>query len=115
MNERRVLYAPTESEIQRAILDYLTSIGAVAIRVNSGVHIIQDSNGSTRAFHGAPAGTSDIIACYRGRYVAIECKARRGKTTPAQEDFINRVIEAGGVAFVARSVDDVETQLGEIT
>lgn len=108
MSEKRALYAPTEAEIQRAILEYLDTIGAVAIRVNSGVQFIQDSNGSTRAFRGAPAGTSDIIACYRGRFLAIECKARRGKTTPAQDEFINRVNEAGGLAFVARSIDDVE-------
>ena len=29
-------------------------------------------------------GIPDIIACYRGMFVAIECKAGKGKTTALQ-------------------------------
>ncbi len=104
------LYA-TEKEIQAAILDYLETIGAVAIRVNSGMQFIQDSNGSTRVFRGAKRGTADIIALYRGTYYAIECKTRKGRVSPEQFEFLDRVRRAGGSAFVARSVEDVENVL----
>jgi Holliday junction resolvase len=56
---------------------------------------------------GSPVGLPDICACYKGRMIAIELKAPKGKTSPAQDEFIRRINEAGGNAFVARSLDDV--------
>lgn len=106
------MYTATEGQIQGAIIDYLRSIGAVVTRVNAGVRLIQDSNGGTRAFRGAEKGHADILACVGGRYIAIEVKTRRGRVSPEQEVFLQRVRDAGGCAFVARSVDDVIKQLG---
>lgn len=104
----------SEMEIVNAIIQYIQLLGGVAIRINSGMRVIQDSNGSTRAFRGAPAGTSDIVACLPGgKYAAIEVKTRRGKTTPAQDEFLQRVREAGGVGIVARSIEDVQAALEE--
>ncbi len=57
-------------------------------------------------------GISDIIGCYRGRMIAIELKAPKGTLSPAQEEFIRQINEAGGLAFVARSIDDVIEGLG---
>ena len=52
-------------------------------------------------------GVADIIGCYKGRMIAIELKSPTGKPTPEQERFIQNVNEAGGIAFVARSIDEV--------
>ena len=52
-------------------------------------------------------GVSDIIGCKDGRFLAIEIKTEKGRVTPHQQRFLDRVNEAGGVAFVARSIEDV--------
>jgi Holliday junction resolvase len=46
------------------------------------------------------AGIPDIIACYNGLFVAIECKAGNGKTTALQDREINAIRTAKGLAFV---------------
>ena len=46
------------------------------------------------------AGIPDSIGCYNGRFVAIECKAGKGKTTALQERELARIKDAGGVAYV---------------
>lgn len=57
-------------------------------------------------------GVSDIIGCHNGRFLAIEIKTEKGRVTPHQQRFLDRVNEAGGVAFVARSIEDVTYHLG---
>ena len=57
-------------------------------------------------------GVADIIGCYQGRMIAIELKSPNGKATPDQERFIQNVNDAGGIAFVARSIDEVIEGLG---
>jgi hypothetical protein len=52
---------------------------------------------------------SDILGCLPdGRFLAIEVKSDNGHATDEQAAFIADVIRHGGVAFVARSMDDVE-------
>lgn len=46
------------------------------------------------------AGIPDIIACHRGCFVAIECKAGKGTTTRLQERELDRIRDALGVALV---------------
>jgi len=57
-------------------------------------------------------GVADILGCYKGRMLAIELKSPTGKATPDQERFLQNVKDAGGLAFVARSLDDVIEGLG---
>ena len=52
-------------------------------------------------------GIPDLICCFRGRMVGIEIKTETGRVSEYQQAFIDRINEAGGLAFVARSVDDV--------
>jgi hypothetical protein len=53
-------------------------------------------------------GLSDIIGQMRdGRFLAVEVKRPGGQPTQAQIEFLGLVDRSGGVAFVARSVDDV--------
>lgn len=56
-------------------------------------------------------GVSDIIAIYNGKPVAIEVKSKTGRLTDDQKEFQYDFCQAGGVAFVARSVEDVEERL----
>ena len=52
-------------------------------------------------------GVSDVIGCHNGQFIAIEIKSGKGRVTPYQQRFIDRVNDAGGLAFVARSLQDV--------
>lgn len=53
-------------------------------------------------------GVSDILGCLPdGRFLAIEVKSAKGKTTPYQDLFLKGVELNNGVSLVAKSVDDV--------
>ena len=101
-----------ETELIRNIRDYLKLLGAVTTRVNSGLRVLDGDNPEKRrVFRGAEPGTSDILCCYKGRYVAIEAKIVPNKPTHAQETFLQEVRDAGGIAFVAYNLDDVDREL----
>ncbi|MFM7011479.1 MAG: VRR-NUC domain-containing protein [Betaproteobacteria bacterium] len=59
------------------------------------------------------AGIPDVIGCYRGMFVAFECKAGKGKTTALQEREINAIRTAKGLAFVINedNVDNIQELL----
>ncbi len=58
-------------------------------------------------------GIADIIGLTKtGQFFAIEVKAPKGKASDAQIAFIENVGLSGGIAFVARSVEDVIEGLG---
>lgn len=46
------------------------------------------------------AGVPDIVGCYKGRFFAVECKAGKNATTALQNEEINKIRTAKGVAFV---------------
>jgi Holliday junction resolvase len=46
------------------------------------------------------SGVPDIICCYNGRFLAIECKAGVGKTTALQDRELNLIEKAGGFTLV---------------
>jgi hypothetical protein len=56
------------------------------------------------------AGIPDIIGCFMGLFVAIECKAGKGKLTVLQEREIAAIVAAGGFTFVARedNIDELK-------
>jgi Holliday junction resolvase len=54
------------------------------------------------ATHGyGRSGVPDIIACFRGQFVAIECKAGDKKPTALQQRELKNIMTAGGHAYVA--------------
>lgn len=54
-------------------------------------------------------GTSDILGIMKdGRFLAIEVKSKYGKPSPEQTLFIQKIKANGGIAFVARSISEVE-------
>ena len=85
-----------ERDIVEAIKKYLASLG-------SSVFLPEE--------HGGPYGTSgvpDIICCYRGRFLGLECKLPTGRLTELQKRAINKINIAGGTALRVESVDDVK-------
>ena len=56
------------------------------------------------------AGVPDIIACYKGKFLGIECKVGSNKATALQVKNITDIIEAGGQALVVN-----EDTVGNVT
>jgi Holliday junction resolvase len=53
------------------------------------------------ATHGyGRSGVPDIVGCVNGMFLAIECKAGKGKLTALQANEIQSIRHAGGVAVV---------------
>lgn len=86
-----------EAKLQKKIMAYLKTIpNAIFFKVSQGKY--------------SSHGVSDIIGCvnngkHRGRLIAIEVKTPTGKATPLQTVFLDRVNAAGGLGFIAISVE----------
>ena len=111
--------APLERDTQAAILRYLKADRRVAwaARFNTGAHEVKgvDAKGRpTRRFiRYAFPGCADVLGQLigGGQFLAVEVK-REGETAePEQAAFLARVREAGGLAILARSVEDVKREL----
>lgn len=46
------------------------------------------------------SGVPDIVGCFRGKFVGIECKAGKNKPTALQQLNLDQIEAAGGVALV---------------
>ena len=59
------------------------------------------------------SGVPDIICCYRGNFIAFECKAGNNKPTVLQQLQIAEIINAGGIALIINeeNVDTVAATL----
>jgi hypothetical protein len=101
---------PTEAQVLRAVQRALELHPRVAwvARINSGAGRIQRAIGASQWMRFGFPGCSDLIGqTVEGLFLAVEVKRPSGKPTVDQTAFLERVRAAGGVAFVARSVDDV--------
>lgn len=102
---------PLEKEIQKSIIDYLALLGCWRIRINSGA--MSGNHKGKRwfmRFNDQP-GCPDVIACLEGRFIAIEIKRPGGKLTEKQASALEAIRRAGGLAFVATGIRDVEAVL----
>ena len=113
---------PSEAQILNSLLRFLALDRRVAWakRMNVGASVIEGKDASgkpTRRFvRFAWPGCSDIIGQLAdGRFLAVECKAAHGRLSPDQAAFLDQVNAAGGLAFVARSIEDAQKELGLYT
>lgn len=60
------------------------------------------------------AGIPDIIACVNGFFLAIECKAGKGKTTALQDRELKHIRRSCGVTMVVYDNDEDITRLADI-
>lgn len=89
-----------EKDILRQIRQFLSMLGPRCYVVRQ-----HQSLGSAR-------GVPDLTGCIYhphggGRFFAIEVKGPRGRVTKHQAQHLEAVQKAGGIAVVARSLDDV--------
>lgn len=101
----------TEKQIENDILRYLKLTGYFVFKIKS-VGTFDPKLGRFR--RSSPMymkGVSDILGILPdGRFLAIEVKSEKGRVSPVQAIFIDEIISRGGVAFVARSLSDVQAE-----
>ena len=51
------------------------------------------------------AGVPDFLACVNGRFLAVEAKAGKGKTTALQAAHLEKIKTAGGVSMVVNELN----------
>jgi pantoate kinase len=78
-------------------------------KVKKQIRAILDAHG---VYYAMPIGTGygnsgvpDFLCCVHGKFLAIEAKAGRGKTTALQDEHIARIRAAGGLAMVVNEVN----------
>jgi penicillin-binding protein-related factor A (putative recombinase) len=59
-------------------------------------------------------GISDFIGCYKGYLVAIELKAEYGEPTMHQIKYLADIIQSGGKALLAYTLQQVIDFIGQI-
>lgn len=106
-----------ESDIQASIMIALSQAGCTVWRQNvgqgwagksqrlsTGSVVIHDP----RPLHaGLCVGSSDIIGITsNGQFLAVEVKSKLGRVSEDQQRFIDAIRRKGGIAGVARSVED---------
>ena len=95
---RKVWVVLKEKDITHQIRNVLKTFGIFHYKNHGGL--------------GSAPGLPDITGVLKdGRGFWIEVKTDKGRLSPHQERFIANINDAGGLAFVARSVDDVIEKL----
>lgn len=76
--------------------------------VKKKIRAILDAHG---VYYAMPIGTGygnsgvpDFLCCVKGKFLAIEAKAGKGKTTALQDDHLRRIDEAGGTQMVVNEI-----------
>jgi hypothetical protein len=61
------------------------------------------------------SGVPDIVGCINGKFFAIECKAGKNKTTRLQDQQLQRIADADGIALVINedNIQDVYQIVGK--
>jgi len=88
-----------EAKVKKKVVDILKKHGAY--------YFFPATGGFGRS------GVPDIVCCYNGLFLAIECKAGNNKPTALQEKELEKIRAAYGVAMVVSEVNlhDVENFL----
>ena len=84
-----------ESDIVKAIMKYLRTVpGCFCWKEHGGMY--------------GTAGIPDLIVCYKGRFIGLECKVGKNTATALQQQTIRQILKAGGYAVVVKSVGEVK-------
>ena len=91
--------ATKEALVKRKVVD--------VIKKNNAYYFFPATGGYGRS------GVPDVVCCYRGHFIAIECKAGTNKPTPLQEAEMAKILQAQGFVRVVNedNIDDVEAML----
>ena len=60
------------------------------------------------------SGIPDIISCYKGLFLGIECKVGKNKMSKVQEEHRDEILAAGGIHILAYNLEDVKKIIKKI-
>ena len=99
---------PSETRLMLLILARLQQLPqSYFFRANTGAARVAGG----RVVRFGEKGQADIIGVLCGRFVGVETKTKSGRLSKDQQIWGERVITAGGVYIVAKSLDDVMSAL----
>jgi hypothetical protein len=97
-----------EGCIKSACLKYLQKQGITSWNNPSGAVQIRPGHW----LHFGKKGSADILGCLPGgRFLAVECKAKDGRLSPEQKQFLAVVETLGGLALVVRDWKELDHEL----
>jgi Holliday junction resolvase len=83
-----------EAKVKKKVVDVIKKYGAY--------YFFPATGGYGRS------GVPDVVCCYRGVFVAIECKAGSNKPTPLQEAEMQKIRQAQGFVLVVNETNITE-------
>ena len=88
-----------ESQLQRDIRQYIREQGGYAIKYHSSQY--------------TEKGIPDILACYKGYFIAIETnrKGHKGEQTEYQKIHERNIYKAGGIYLLCDRIEEVKELL----
>ena len=91
-----------EAKVKKKVVDVL--------KKNNAYYFFPATGGYGRS------GVPDIVCCYRGIFIGIECKAGSNKPTPLQETEMRKIEQAQGFVLVVNetNIEDVAILLRDI-
>ena len=90
---------PTQEQlIKKDIKSYISQIGGFWSMVQGGPY--------------SKPGDPDMLCCVNGKFIGIEVKTPTGVVSELQMQRGQEIEDAGGVWFVARSLEDVKNEFG---
>ena len=112
---RKAVVGPTESQIQAVILDWLNHLTQCKAWRNNVIPVYNARSGRYQKMpKWSNVGSADILGVYRGYFLAIEVKRPKGRLSEHQKVWLTEMVELGAIAFVARSLEDVQIVLQQI-
>jgi hypothetical protein len=80
--------ATPESKVKKKVYELFDEYGSNAYRITP-----------TTGGYGS-SGAPDIVVCFFGNYIGVECKAGKGKPTALQMNNLQNIVKAGGYAYI---------------
>lgn len=90
-----------ESRLVGRIKEYIAKKGGRSVKIHGGDNYQE-------------IGIADLLVCYHGYFIAIECKMPGEQLSPKQRLFLDSIEKAGGYTIVAYSVNDVVELFADI-
>jgi hypothetical protein len=85
-----------EAKVKKRVRDVLKHLGAYYVMPVTGGY--------------GNSGAPDFVVCLKGRFIGIECKAGKGKTTALQDKNLADIRTAGGTTFIINEENVHELQ-----
>ena len=91
----------TESDFQSDAEDLIKKMGGYVVKIHVSAY--------------QRKGEPDLFVCYKGFFVAFECKIKDNKPTEIQKLKMNNIIRAGGIAKPVWSLREIKETLDEVS